>query len=939
MPDQATPVSNQENRSSMQLQCPNCNTTLPVTGEVQPKFCSNCGSSLSTVTGVSHLNVGETITVQPRSSSTAPVLYEASSNAPTQIGPFMIGDQLGQGGMGVVYSATHKETGRSVAVKILPGHIYSDELIQRFKREGQIAASISHPRSTFIYEAGEHDGQLYIAMELMGGGTLKDVIREKGPLPVNQAVDFTLDIIDGLQAAHRVGVIHRDLKPSNCFVDEDGRVKIGDYGLSKSVIADNAGLTQTGAFMGTPQFAAPEQIKNSQLDERTDIYAIGCTLFYLLTGQPPFSGNAAQVIASIASDRAPRLIALDKEIPRALDRIVGQSLEKDPEKRPLNLLELREALLPFSSSGASMANLGRRLAAFFVDITIAGFAANLIGSIATLFVVFSSNISSDSNRLLFSQITAGSFQVFGVIAYFTLLEHRFGKTIGKWLMGLRVIQKNSEHPKFTQSLLRSSLLPGLTWFVSHFPPVFWNMATEAEKGATTINEFLMHSQVFTTLSWIPMLLCFTTMRKRNRLRGIHEIASGTQTVELAGSMVEKQLDRIPVTIPVVTRPGQKGRFSVQGLLGRTKHGVVLAGQDTQLERNVWLFSGCQLIDGDREKLKQREELSRPARLRMLHYELDDRDELLVFEAIRGAPLQSVLKNRRKTQWQNVRGLLSDLATELKQAVEDNTLPTVLTPEQIWVTESGELKLLDCPIHTTISSEEEPSSNPHPETRALQLLQQVMHDMIGRIVVPGHTIDFFHELETREQNLATLQWTCETFRGSSDMPSKWKWDDRTAVMASTIGIELSAMYTMLVISGMALFWLAPKSMTVGLILVGLLSCAAFVWMGHHFQGSLVFRLTGVELRTRDLRKASRLRCAIRAAIVWCPLAFACYGSVMMQVNFSAQQAQPSTSIGFLLVLGLISLVVSIIVSIGALFAIANPMRGLQDFLVGTVLVRK
>lgn len=841
--------------------------------------------------------------------------------------------------MGVVYSATHEDTGRAVAVKILPGHIYSEELIQRFKREGQIAASISHPRSTFIYEAGEHDGQLYIAMELMGGGTLKDVVREQGPLPVDQAVDFVLDIIDGLQAAHRVGVIHRDLKPSNCFVDEDGRVKIGDYGLSKSVIADNAGLTQTGAFMGTPQFAAPEQIKNSQLDERTDIYAIGCTLFYLLTGQPPFSGNAAQVIASIASDRAPRLITLDKSIPRALDRIVGLTLEKDPQKRPLNLLELREALLPFSSSGASMGNLGRRMAAFFVDIAIAGSVANIIGSIATLFVVFSSNISSDSNRLLFSQITAGSFQVLGVVAYFAIMEHRFGKTIGKWLMGLRVIQKNSEHPKFSQALLRSILLPGLTWMVSHFPPIFWNMATEAERGTPTVYEFLMHSQVFTTLSWIPMLLCFTTMRKRNRLRGIHELASGTRTVELAGSITEKQLDRIPVTIPTVARPSQEGRFSVQGLLGRTQHGVVLSGQDTQLERNVWLFKGCQLINGDREKLKQREELSRPARLRMLHYEVGDDNEVLVFEAIRGAPFLSVIQNRRKTQWQNVRSLLSDLATELTQAVEDNTLPEILNPEQIWVTESSELKLLDCPVRTAVSPAEEPASQASPEQRALQFLQQVIHDMIGRIVVPAHIIDFIRELAEREQNLATLQWTCEKLRESSDMPSKWKWDDRTAVMASTVGIELSAMYTISIIAGMVLFWLAPKLMMGGLVVVSILSCAVFVWMAHHFQGSVVFRLTGVELRTRDLKRASRLRCAIRAAIVWFPLAIACFGSVTMQINFSAQQAHASPSVSFLLVLGMISLVVSIIVSIGALFAVANPMRGLQDFLVGTVLVRK
>ncbi len=178
----------------MQLQCPECESTLPIARGVRPKFCSNCGANISTITSaISNANIAETMTVQPQSGSTQPIFYEAQHTAPQQIGPFIIGDQLGQGGMGVVYSATHEETERTVAVKILAGHIFSEELIERFKREGQIAASISHPRSTFIYEAGEHDGQLYIAMELMGGGTLKDVVREAGALPVNRAVDYILD--------------------------------------------------------------------------------------------------------------------------------------------------------------------------------------------------------------------------------------------------------------------------------------------------------------------------------------------------------------------------------------------------------------------------------------------------------------------------------------------------------------------------------------------------------------------------------------------------------------------------------------------------------------------------------------------------------------------------------------------------------------------------
>lgn len=189
------------------------------------------------------------------------------------IGGYRILNELGRGGMGVVYEAEEETTGRRVAIKLLSSSFRrTDKRVQRFLREGQVAASITHPRSTFIYAAGQEDGQFFIAMELMTGGTIREVVDQLGPLPIRKAVDFMLDVIDGLEAAHAAGVIHRDVKPSNCFLTADGRVKVGDYGISKSLISD-AALTQTGAFVGTPQFAAPEQIKAGTIDQRTDIYA------------------------------------------------------------------------------------------------------------------------------------------------------------------------------------------------------------------------------------------------------------------------------------------------------------------------------------------------------------------------------------------------------------------------------------------------------------------------------------------------------------------------------------------------------------------------------------------------------------------------------------------------------------------------------------------
>ena len=137
-----------------------------------------------------------------------------------RFGPFRIKRKLGQGGMGSVFEAEHCSTGQSIALKLLSRDLLAtEESVERFKRESQIAASINHPRSTFVYEAGQLDNQFYITMELMTGGTLKEVVEEEGQLPVEKAIDYVLDIINGLQVAHEAGIVHRDLKPSNCFID------------------------------------------------------------------------------------------------------------------------------------------------------------------------------------------------------------------------------------------------------------------------------------------------------------------------------------------------------------------------------------------------------------------------------------------------------------------------------------------------------------------------------------------------------------------------------------------------------------------------------------------------------------------------------------------------------------------------------------------------
>jgi serine/threonine protein kinase len=233
-------------------------------------------------------------------------------------GPYRIGRLLGRGGMGEVYEAEHVVNRRRVALKILSQRLRREADRARFRFEGELAASISHPHVVYIFGSEEIDGIPAITMELLPGGTLKDRVKANGPLSPTEAVEAILQVIAGLEAAEAAGILHRDIKPSNCFIAHDGKVKVGDFGLSISLLP--RGVTfpdEAGAFQGTPEFASPEQLRGEELNVRADIYAVGATLFYLLTGHPPFDGrDPANVVARIAAGPAPSARRFKRAMPR-----------------------------------------------------------------------------------------------------------------------------------------------------------------------------------------------------------------------------------------------------------------------------------------------------------------------------------------------------------------------------------------------------------------------------------------------------------------------------------------------------------------------------------------------------------------------------------------------------------------------------------------------
>lgn len=264
---------------------------------------------------------------------------EPETPVPQRLGDYRIVRRLGSGGMGTVYLAVHERMGREVAVKLLRPEIQRNPLLlQRFDREVRAAAKLSHPNIVAALDAREHDGLHFLVTELVAGRDLDQTVRLTGPLPIVDAVDCVLQAARGLSYAHAQGVIHRDIKPANLLLAKDGTVKILDMGLARLSNADpstDAQLTGTGVMMGTAAFMPPEQARDTRkADARSDLYSLGCTLFYLLTGRTAFAGmTQIDIILSHVNQPIPSLRKMNPQIPVAVDRIFQRLVAKNPDDR------------------------------------------------------------------------------------------------------------------------------------------------------------------------------------------------------------------------------------------------------------------------------------------------------------------------------------------------------------------------------------------------------------------------------------------------------------------------------------------------------------------------------------------------------------------------------------------------------------------------------
>jgi serine/threonine-protein kinase len=254
-------------------------------------------------------------------------------------GRYRILRKLGSGGMANVYLAEDEDLGRRVAIKILNDRYANDDLfIERFRREAKSAAGLSHPHIVSIYDRGEAEGTYYIAMEVIEGRSLKELILTRGALPIHQAVAYARQLLEALRFAHRHGIIHRDIKPHNVLVSTDERVKgreerlkVTDFGIARHGASQ---MTEAGSIMGTAQYLSPEQARGAPVTAASDLYSAGIVLYEMLTGKVPFSGESAIEIAMKHVNELPKPPSqLRAEIPTELDKIVLRALAKEPEDR------------------------------------------------------------------------------------------------------------------------------------------------------------------------------------------------------------------------------------------------------------------------------------------------------------------------------------------------------------------------------------------------------------------------------------------------------------------------------------------------------------------------------------------------------------------------------------------------------------------------------
>jgi uncharacterized RDD family membrane protein YckC len=465
-------------------------------------------------------------TILVRNAAEAETRVSAESLEGTRLKHFEVVRQLGRGGMGTVYYGNDTSLERPVAIKVLaPELAFDPDVVARFEREARAQARLRHPNVAQIYFIGEDRGFHFFVMEYLEGPGLDSLLARPEPLPWAKALEYTIAAARGLRAASAQGFVHRDVKPSNLMLDREAGIKILDFGLVKSMHGDSQ-LTRDGAIIGSPLYMSPEQGRGGVVDLRSDIYSLGCALYHMLCGQPPFSGpSPVGVISMHVTDKATPVRVANPNVPEVLARIVERMMAKEPAARFANYDDLLAALESARADRRELSGFRTRGIALAIDAVLLA----VVGYFAALWVIPMA------------------------IAYFVLFHRLLGQTPGKWLLGIRVEDPAGGRISWKAALLRFlafawgplawTVLAAAVYFLHRDQRVAFRMAS------LTVSQLALPALYVTlaTVILVAYLAGFLLVAFHPRRLALHDILARTQVCFKARPLAEQVVEVVKAT--------------------------------------------------------------------------------------------------------------------------------------------------------------------------------------------------------------------------------------------------------------------------------------------------------------------------------------------------------------------------------------------------------